>query len=204
MARGARRCGPGRAVLSQLPQIADPSQSTLAAQLVSHFADAKKHPRNQDEETFGQLLQEILSTESGQVVCPHPLETDSDGDCKLIYVIMKAGLEKVTLNDPFNGNNGLSGQAIDCLAAINFTIKRNPKVLFVAPRFQELDPRPIGPLYLWLLPKLLALAGCLQDRETIDGVLCVLTTLLVNERKAHIRRVNSQPVQKYLKGCING
>ena len=196
--------GSGRPVCDQTPKAAEQPHSTLAAKLVSHFTDGKRRPKNQDEETFGQLLREILGTESGQVVRSEALETDSDVDCKLIYVIVKAGLEKVTLNDPFNGRTQLSRQAIDSLAAINFTIKRNPEVLFVAPQYQELDPRPVGPLYLWLLPKMLAVAGAPQDTGTTDGVLGILTTFLINERKTHVRNVNSHPVLKYMKGCING
>lgn len=204
MARGLERSESGRPVLHKLSQNAEPPQSTLAAQLVSHFTDGKKHPRNQDEETFRQLLRELLGTESGQVVLAEPLEADSDVDCKLIYVIVKAGLESLNSDDPFNGKIELLRQAADSLTAINYTVKRNPEVLFVAPQFQGPDPRPIGPLYLWLLPKLLALMGCLQDSETVDGVLRVFTTLLVTERKTHVKRANLNPILKYVKGCING
>ncbi len=179
-------------------------QSTLAAQLVSHFTDGKKHPRTQNDETFRQLLQEILDAESGQVVRPEPLETDSDVDCKLIYVIVKAGLEKISSDDPFNGKTEMSRQAADSLTAINFTIKRNPEILFAAPQFQGPDPRPIGPLYLWLVPKLLSIAGCVQDSGTIDRVLRVFTTSLVTERKTHVKSVTLHPILKYVKGCING
>ena len=204
MARGVGRSGSGRPVLNQLSQNAEPPQSTRAAQLVSHFTDGKKYPRPQDEETFRQLLREILGTESGQAVRTEALETDSDVDCKLIYVIVKAGLEKIMSDDPFNRKTGLYRHAADSLAAINFTIKRNPEVMFFAPPFQGPDPWSIGPLCLWLLPKLLALTGCVQDSEIIDGVLRVFTTLLVTERKTHVRRVNLYPVLKYVKGCING
>lgn len=204
MARGPGRSGSGRPILNELSQNAEPPQSTLAAQLVSHFTDGKKHSRNQDEETFRQLLREILGTESGQLVRAELLETDSDVDCKLIYVIVKAGLENMNPDDPFNGKFELSRQAADSLTAINFTIKRNPEVLFVAPQFQGQDPRPIGPLYLWLLPRLLALMGCLQDSETRDGVLRVFTTLLVTGRKTHVKMVPLNPILKYVKGCING
>ena len=204
MARGVERNGSGRAVLNPLSQTAELPQSTLAAQLVNHFTDGKKHPRNQDEETFRQLLREILGIESGQVVRAEPLETDSDVDCKLIYVIVKAGLEKAISNDSFSGKGDLSIQVNDSLIAINFTIKKNPEVLFVAPQFQGLDPRPSGPLYLWLLAKLLALVGRLQDSGTLNGVLRVLRTLLVTEKKTHITKVNLHPITKYLKGYLDG
>ena len=204
MARALDKGGSGSAVLDQLSPNAEQPQSTLAAQLVSHLTNGKRRPKNQDEEAFGQLLREILGTESSQAVRSEALKTDSEVDCKLIYVIVKAGLEKATLDDPLDGKTGLSRQTTDSLAAINFTIKRNPEVLFVAPRFQELDPRPIGPLYLWLLPKLLALIGRLQNSGIRDGVLAVLTTFLISESKTHVQKLISHPVLKYMKGCING
>lgn len=204
MARGIGGSGSERAVLNQLPQNAELPQSTLAAQLVSHFTDGKKHPKKQDEETFSQLLREILGTGNAQVVRTEPLETDNDVDWKLIYVIVKAGLEDITSKDPFDGKPELSRQVTDSLAAINLTIKKNPEVLFVAPQSQEIDPRPIGPLYLWLVPKLLALTGCLQDSVAIEGIRRVLTTFLVSERKTHVRKMNLHPVLRYVKGCIDG
>lgn len=201
MARGVGRSASGRPVFNEL---AEPPQSTLAAQLVSHFTDGNKHPRTRDEETFRQLLREILGTESGQVLRAETLETDSDVDCKLIYVIVKAGLEKIISDDPFNSKTEFSRQAADSLTAINLTIKRNPEVLFVASQFQGPDPWPIGPLYLWLLPKLLVLTRSAKDSETIDEVLRIFTTSFVTERETHARRVNLHPVLKYVKGCING
>ena len=204
MVRGVGRGGPGRPVLNELSQNAEPPQSTLAAKLVSHFTDGKNHPGTQDEETFRQLLREILSTESEQDVRAESLETDSDVDCKLIYVIVKAGLEKVIFDDPSKDHTGISRQAADSLTAINFTIKRNPQVLFLAPQIQGQDPSNSGPLYLWLLPKILALTGYLRDSEIVDGVLHVLMTFLISERKTHSRRMNLHPISKYMKGCMNG
>lgn len=204
MTRGVGRSGSGRLVLNELSQNGEPPQSTLAAQLVSHFTDGKRHPRNQDEETFRQLLREILRTDNGQVVRAESLETDSDMDCKLIYVIVKAGLERVNSDDLFNGKNELSRRAADSLAAINSTIRGNPEVLFVALQVQGPGPRPIGPLYLWLLPKILAFTGSLQDKETIDRVHRLFTTVLVIEGKTRARRVSLHPILKYVKGCING
>ena len=202
----ARSTGTGDAALNELSPNAELPQTTLTVQLVSHLIDGKKHPRDQDEETFRQLLREILGSESGQAVRAEPLEKHSDVDCKLIYVIVKAGLERTALDEPFNGNgkDKRRKQAIDSLTAINLTVKRNPGVLLVAPQFSGLDPRPIGPLYLWLLPKLLALMGCLQDSEMIDEVLRVFTTFLLTEKRTHIARVNLRPILKYLKECING
>ena len=204
MARGVGKGASGRAVFNELSQEVEPPQSTLAAQLVSHLTNGKKHPGDQDEETFRQLLQEILAIESKQGGRAESLETDSHVDCKLIYVIVKAGLERIILDNPSNSTTRFGKQITDSLSAINSTVKRNPEVLFVVPRFQGLDARPIGPLYLWLLPKLLALISHLRESETINGILSVITTFLIVERKLHVRGVNLYPILKYMKGCING
>ena len=204
MARGVGRSETGSHIHNESSQNVEPPQSTLAAQLVSHFTDGRHHPRDQDEETFRQLLQEILGAESRRAVRAESPETDSDIDCKLIYVIMKVGLKQMNLDDPFNGKINLGTQTTDCLTAIIFTVERNPEVLFVAPQFKGLDSRPFGPLYLWLLPKLMVLIGCLKESEEIDAVSRVFSTFLTIERKTRVRRVILRPILKYMKGCING
>ena len=77
MARGVARTGSGRPVFSELQHNGEPPRSTLAAQLVNHFTDGKKHSRNQDQETFRQLLQEVLGGEEEQHPRTEAIETDS-------------------------------------------------------------------------------------------------------------------------------
>ena len=204
MARGVGRTGSGRPVFSELQQNGEPPRSTLAAQLVNHFTDGKKHSKNQDHDTFRQLLQEVLGSEEEQHPRTEAIETDSIVNYKLIYVIFKAGLEALHSDDPFGKNDEIQKQAIDSLAAIEYTIRRNPEVLFAAPSSQETDPKLEGPLFLWLVPKLLDLTGKSQDCGTTDRVIQILKTSLINEKKVYSKERKLNLVLKYLRGCTKG
>lgn len=204
MARGVARTGSGRPVFSELQHNGEPPRSTLAAQLVNHFTDGKKHSRNQDQETFRQLLQEVLGSEEEQHPRTEAIETDSIVNYKLIYVIFKAGLEALHSEDPFGKDDEIHKQAIDSLAAIEYTIRRNPEVLFAAPSSQEIDPKLEAPLFLWLVPKLLDLTGKSQDCGITDRVIQILKTLLINEKKVHSKERTLNLVLKYLRGCTKG
>lgn len=203
MARGVARTGSGRPVFSEL-QHEEPPRSTLAAQLVNHFTDGKKHSRNQDQETFRQLLQEVLGSEEEQHPRTEAIENDNVVNYKLIYVIFKAGLEALHSEDPFGRHDEIHKQAIDSLAAIEYTIRKNPEVLFAAPSSQETDPKLGGPLFLWLVPKLLDLTGKSQDRGITDRVIQLLRTSLVCEKKVYSKDRKLRLVLKYLKGCTKG
>ena len=204
MARGVGRTGSGRPIFSELQHNGEPPRSTLAAQLVNHFTDGKKHSRNQDQETFRQLLQEVLGSEDEQHPRTEAIETDSVVNYKLIYVIFKAGLEVLHSEDPFGKQDERHKQAVDSLAAIELTIRRNPEVLFAAPSSQENDPKSKGPLFLWLVSESLSLTGKTQDRGITNCVIQLLKTSLINEKKVHSKGGKLNLVLKYLKGCIKG
>jgi hypothetical protein len=119
-------------------------------------------------------------------------------------VIFKAGLEGLNSRDPFSGKDEQDRQAINSLAAIEHTIRRNPEVLFVVPSSQENDPKSTLPLYMWLVPKLLALTAYSKNDGFRDGVMRLLKTALVAERKVHIRQVRFDTVLRYVKGCTKG
>lgn len=204
MARGVGRTGCGRAVFSELQQNADPPQSTLAAQLVNHFTDGKEYPKKQDHEVFKQLLQEILCPEIYQQSQTAAQETDDDVNYKLIFVIVRAGLEIRASDDPFAESSHRQRQAIDSLAAVESTIKRSPDALFIVAPARDAGPSCNGPLYLWLIPRLLNLIG--QSRDDILGteVLRLLRTTLTLEQKTHTKGIKPHAIRNYIKGNIEG
>ena len=204
MARGVARVGSGRPVFSELQQNGDPPASTLAAQLVNHFTDGKQHSKNQDQETFRQLLHEVLGANDEKHPQPQVFETDSDVNYKLIYVIFKAGLEVFILDDPSGTDHDQCRQAIDSLAAIEHTVRSSPEVLFAVPVGRETDPKLKAPLFLWLVPKLLALTGAIKSDEIRNGVTQLLKTAIIVGRKVHIKEVKINSVLKYIKGCTKG
>lgn len=204
MARGGARAGSGRPVISELQQNGDPPKSTLAAQLVNQFTDGKKHSRNQDQETFRQLLQEILGTRDEQQSQTETFEPNCMVNYKLVYVIFKAGLESMQPEDPLGQNSDQYKQAIDSLAAVQRTIRRNPEVLFATLPDMESDPQLKGPLFLWLVPKVLSLTGYMKHDAIRNGVIQLLKTAIIVERRLHVKEAKRHGVLKYLKGCIKG
>jgi len=204
MARGVARTSSGRAVFSDVPQNGDAPQSTLAAQLVNHLTDGRKHSKNQDQETFRQLLGEILGaeSESGSQVQMH--ESNNDDGYKLIYVLVKAGLETMINEDPFGDQGELSQQALDSLAAVESTLRSNPEVLFVdAPRHVPGTDRH-GPLFLWLVPKIIAVTSQSIEKELRQGVLKLFRTILSLERKINKCGARRNSILKYTRGCVKG
>lgn len=204
MARGVGRIGSGRPVFSELQHNGDPPPSTLAAQLVNHFTDGKKYSKNQDQETFRQLLREVLGAENEHGLQAQTHDTDNDVNCKLVYVIVKAGLETLATGDPFSGQAERSRQAIDSLVAVEYTLRKNPEILFIPTPSHKSLSNPNGPLFLWLIPKLLNVAGQLQDERSGDPVLKLLRTIVSLERKIHIKGVRIYSIVRYVKGCIKG
>ena len=204
MARGFGRAGSSRPISIEVQQNGEAPQSTLAAQLVNQLADSKRPPKNEDQETFRHLLREILDAKSdhGSQTLSH--ELDSDGDYKLIYVVVKAGLEAQAGDSPFSKQADYSKQAIDSLAAIEATVLRNPEVLYATASAQVLGSEHNGPLFLWLVPKLLTTTGQSQDETVTDSVLELFKTALLLESKMRKNTANKYAILKYMKGCFKG
>lgn len=146
--------------------------STLAAQLVQNHARVNGLPQPEGKAVFGQLLQEILTTDG-------TVETDPEVNYKLVTVVAEAGLDVVLREDPFAEKDQVIRQAKDSIAVIRLTVQRNPEILFRS--------NPGGnntthyQLYLWLFPKLLSLIGR-QGFEAIqkdvEDVLCSFISIL--------------------------
>lgn len=204
MARGVGRTSSDRPVLNEMHPAGDPPQSTLAAQIVNQFTDGKRRPKTQDQETFRQLLREVLAFDSERLPQENTFESSIDVNHKLIYVIVKAGIDVLTYESPTGEPSDLSMQAIDSVAAIEITIRKCPEVLFVTASNQEIDLRCGGPLFTWLLPKLLTLAGNHKENEIKHRVFALLKTALIAERHAHVKGMKKCLILRYLRGCIQG
>ena len=134
-----------------------PPPSTIAAQIVHNRANAtREEPEHQ--ELFGKLLQEYLKD-------PIVEETSLETNAQLISVVAEAGLDAVRNGDPF-APDAANRRAVDSLQVIQLTIQRSPRILFFNGTNTALDgSKP--PLILWLLPKVLGLAG-LRGTQTIQ------------------------------------
>lgn len=96
-----------------------PPPSTLTAQIIEH------HNINNDpsgNSTFRQLLDEIRAS-------PSAVETDPDGNHKLVAVVAEAGLNASALQDPFVSHDFTRQQILACLEVIGIALRRTPEIL---------------------------------------------------------------------------
>lgn len=205
MFRGPGRSGPGRSVLGELPPNGEPPPSTLAAQLVNRFTDGKKHPKNQDQETFHQLLQEVLSSEKDNNQHDTNCDSDVKVNHKLVYVILQAGLDVQNLEDPFRARGERARQILDSIAAIEITIRRNLVVLFTYSPNYDREEGDGGPLILSLMPKLLILlVDQVEEDQTRQALLGLLSTILIAEGKTHVQGFRANSALQYVTCFVNG
>ena len=204
MARGLHIGGSNHPVNGDTARNGDPPPSTLAAQLVQHFTDSKRRPKVQDQETFQQLLLEVLGIDANQPAPAEALENDVDINSKLIYVIVKAGLDSLSHNSPFDKGSDSYQLVTNSLAAINITVKRCPSVLFATLPDQESESNHSGQLFLWLLPKLLSILAKSERSDVHNGVADLIKSCVLGEAKSQLITVKSCPISAYIRGCVRG
>ena len=203
MARGGRD-GSGRPALNEVHPNNEPPQSTLAAQLVNKITNDNKRLRNQDDETFKQLLREVLDNESEMTSTAITGENGFDVNYKLIYVIVKAGLHTLTQDDPFNHRGEKTRQAVESLRAIQVTLRRNPTLLFLTPTRNDNGSHQDVPLLLWLMPKLLVLLEADIHPDIGKAAEKLLDSALLVEKKTHIKGIRTRTLLRYLQAWVGG
>lgn len=184
-----------------LQQTGEPPVSTLAAQLVDNLTRGTQQSKHQDREDFEQLLR-IFETDSQDERFVDDPESREES-IKLIDVVVKAGLDVLLRENPFEDRSILIRQAVRSLAVIELTIRRNSELLHTATGQDEAEKRSHGPLYLWLLPKLLATILCETDEELCFVVLRNIA-LLLSEKKTRTKLQKLHPIKNYMRGLIRG
>lgn len=167
-----------------------PPPSTLAAQIVQNRTRPVATQKNGQTATFSELLHEILHNHAAAV------ETDVATNVKLVNVVAEAGLAPLANQDPFLQSDVLIPLAIDSIAVIEATVKRQPGVLFT-PIIQD-GQQPLLPL----LARLFAVCGrprceILPISSLLDSMLQALDTSLDLWPNAHTMR-------QILQDCVLG
>ena len=176
----------------------DSPAPTLAAQIVDRISTTIRQPHPGTGENFEQLLQEITkSTASGNP----PIENNVHLNCRLLYVVVKAGLEVLLTDDPFAIWDVQLSQASTALTIIYLTIQRTPDVLF-------LDV-PDGsaaslPCFLWLIPKILCFTGVQKFDVLQDKIDQVLLTALSAIPLVSNLWPRGGPLPCFLEECVGG
>ncbi|MCJ1394432.1 serine/threonine-protein kinase M1 [Xylographa bjoerkii] len=180
-----------------------PPPSTFAAQIVDNLASARQLSKSTDKQAdLRQLLQMILDADHDGDTLSEAIETSIEVNYRLIYTIVRAGLEVLSSHNPFENTRDVHVQALNTLAVVDLTIRRCPEVLFWVPSNNDPTVRPGGPLFLWLVPHLINLLGHRFDKEVSEGAANVLGTMLSAQTRASTSRIRLRPVLKYIQGCI--
>ena len=176
--------------------------STLAAQLVDSLTRGKQHPNHQDRADFESLLQILEADKKGEQLVDIIEEVEESA--KLVDVVVKAGIDPLFRESPFEGQDSLAKQASRSLGAIEITIRRCPEVLLFQRPGHQAGPMPCGPLYLWLVPKLLVVASNEQQQQLRSNVAAVLQTSMAVDHRLRSKGAGPRRVFRYIQGCIKG
>lgn len=183
----------------------NPPSSTFAAQIVGNLASARRLSDTADKQAaLRQLLQMILDAERDGDALSEAVEMNVDVNYRLIYTIVRAGLEVLSSENPFDDDREVRVQALNTLAVVELTIGRCPEVLFYVPDSNVSPPRPGGPLFLWLVPHLINLLDLDFDKGVREDAARVLGAALFVQTRTSTLRVRLHPVLKYIQGCIKG
>ena len=204
MARRAQMRLSSRSVNKDDQEDGELPQSTLAAQLVQQFTDGSKHARPSDQETFQQLLQEVIGTGTDASISAEDLENNIYMNSKLIYVIAKTGLDHLPPYDPFKKGQRSSPPTKDSLAAIEVTIRKCPEVLFVDSQHQDMGSKDRGRLYQWLLPKLFSIMAKAEDVAVQQALTSALGSCMIGEGRSMSNGTRCGSVYAYIKCCVRG
>lgn len=177
----------------------NPPASTLAAQIVENLTQGQYPARQPDKEEFKRLLQEILNPDDDGDDVAESIETNVDVSCRLIYVVVRAGLDSLSNQDAFEDEAELQKQAVASLSVVELTVRRSPEVLLSTLHGSQ----QVGSLYLWLVPKLFIVIGSTEDKD-IHRRICELFKTILSAGKASFKQNKFLVVRKYLQGCIKG
>ena len=199
MPSGVQRIAQSYTGSSTFRQNGGPPASTVAAQIVENLTQGQYPARQPDKEEFQRLLQEILNPDDDGDDVAESIETNVDVNCRLIYVVVRAGLEPLSNRDSFEDHDEIHKQAIASLSVVQLTVRRSPAVLLSTLHALQ----QVGSLYLWLVPRLFIILGSTKDKD-IRWHICeaVKTTLIAG--KASFKQNKFLLIQKYIQGCIKG
>lgn len=200
MSSSARKIAQSHAGLSTFRQNGgNPPASTVAAQIVENLTQGQYPARQPNKEEFQRLLQEILNPDDDADDVADSIETNVDVNCRLIYVVVRAGLDSLSNPDAFEDQDEIHKQAVASLSVVDLTVRRSPEVLLSTLH----GPQQVGSLYLWLVPRLFMILGSTEDIEIRRRICDVFKTMLM-AGKASFKQNQFLLVQKYLQGCIKG
>ena len=180
-----------------------PPSTIVRAQLVDKLQRPSSHLR-QEQTTFRQLLREVLDTDDEPASSLHDSFETLSTNYKLIFVIVKVGLDFLLHDASFGAQEESVGQALDCLKAIHETIQRTPSILFREPVTSAARSLTDPPMFTWLIPKLLMIASLNDVPELAEACKDCIVRLVSIERKVTLKHVKPNTLRQFLHAYIKG
>ena len=178
--------------------------STRAAQLAEHFADDKRRPKNHDQESFQHLLREVLDAETDQTGQEPAFDADVGVHSKLIFVIVRAGIETDGHSNPFSTREQTLALVIDSLKALTITIRKTPSVLYTTQLYATNGRSDGNSVYRWLFPKVLPLFLSFDDVRIQTQIIEILRISIQSEQDQRSLKNSGRPILKYLRSLLRG
>ena len=203
MAPSTSEFGSPRPTLNGHAQNGDLPASTRAIQIADRLADGRRHGHPQDRESFRHLLNEILES-SNQQESEQIAEDDVEISSKLLFVIVKAGLEPPTPPNPFSIIADVNAQLLDSLKAVLITLARCPAVTFSPPPNHPSEGTRCGFFFYWLIPKVLLCSISVDDYQIHETASNIIETCLLAGRQSKVSPAEWEAVPKYLKEFLKG
>ena len=142
--------------------------STMAAALINNISTSKA-PQLIPQDDLHRVMSEVSSRENNieELTESEKLEHKH----KLIYVFVRAVLERLSRDAPFNNVETLIDQALEALDILISTVREVPDVLLHTLNPEtSLHSRGQEPLWLWLFPRLLTLLGRRNCERLTDRI----------------------------------
>lgn len=179
------------------------SPSSTAIQLISKVTTANKSSTQAESQELQRLTTEVSNFESKASEIDDP-EIQLAHKHKLIYVLSRAVLERLTRNDPFVNLRELVDQAGESLDLFYLNICASPSVLVYTLKPGEyFQGRGSEPLWIWLFPRVLSLLG----RPRCEGLCEKIRDLFQMSFQATVRLPKlwslGYLIFGYLKECIS-
>ena len=182
----------------------DVPPSTRAAQLAEHLVDGQQRTRNQDQQSFQQLLREVLESASEHAHNDQTFDRSAEVNGKLIFVIVRVGIDSVTQSSPFNPKSQQEDQLLDSLKAIRISLQRSPAVLFSPSPDSRLEDGNKICLYEWLFQRVLAVATTINHTKVQTQIALLLKTALLCEHGLSEQPSGVAGISTYLRCMTQG
>ena len=184
------------------------SSSNRVVETLRNLSTTTGHLKPGDRDSFEQLLLEISRTAMGgqntSGVALH--ETDTLASVELVSVVVRAGLEILLQEDPFADKEHLMSVATKSLEAIKIVVTTVPGLLLGNSKATTSPAAVVvhSPLYLWLLPRLMALVARPHMESLQEELIELLQLVLRAVEKSVDSMLHTRNLLWYLQACITG